>query len=120
LDLYAASIGCQACRVPVCLIDVPFAMGDHRHDASDGARRLIDGGGRALFARRAIACRDLRIERRAPFTDTASACLAVHRELAAAVAAAAAAGALPIVIAGSLAGVRGSRCDARSRRPYLW
>jgi hypothetical protein len=51
LDLYDAPFGCQACRVPVCLIDVPFAMGDHRHDASDGGRRLIDGGGRALFAR---------------------------------------------------------------------
>jgi arginase len=117
LDLYDAPIGCQASRVPVCLIDVPFAMGDQRHDASDGGRRLIDGGGRALFARRAIPCRDLRIERRAPFADTASACLAVHRELAAAVAAAAAAGELPIVIAGScdaavgvLAGLARERC----------
>jgi arginase len=90
--------------VPVCLIDVPFAMGDDRHDASEGARRLIDGGGRELFARHAIASRDLRVARPAPFADTASACLAVNRELAAAVAAATAAGELPIVIAGS--------CDA--------
>jgi arginase len=90
--------------VPVCLIDVPFAMGDDRHDASEGGRRLIDGGGRELFDRRAIACRDLRVARRAPFADTASACLAVNRELAATVANATAAGELPIVIAGS--------CDA--------
>jgi arginase len=103
--------------VPVCLIDVPFAMGDDRHDASEGGRRLIDGGGRELFARRAIACRDLRVARRVPFADTASACLAVNRELAAAVATATAAGELPIVIAGScdaaagvLAGLARERC----------
>jgi arginase len=103
--------------MPVCLIDVPFAMGDDRHDASEGSRRLIEGGGRELFARRGIACRDLRVARRAPFVDTASACLAVHRELAAAVAMATAAGELPIVIAGScdaaagvLAGLARERC----------
>jgi arginase len=102
--------------MPVCLIDVPFAMG-HRHDASEGGRRLIQGGGRELFARRGIACRELRVARRAPFADTATACLAVHRVLAAAVATAAAAGELPIVIAGScdaaagvLAGVARERC----------
>jgi arginase len=103
--------------VPVCLIDVPFAMGDDRHEASEGGRRLFDGGGRELFARRAIACRNVRVARRSPFADTASACLAVHRELAAAVATAAAARELPIVIAGScdasagvLAGLTRERC----------
>jgi arginase len=103
--------------VPVCLIDVPFAMGDDRHEASEGGRRLLDGGGRELFARRAIAFRDLRVARQAPYADTASACLAVHRELAAAVATAVAAGELPIVIAGScdaaagvLAGLTRERC----------
>jgi arginase len=92
-------------------------MGDDRHDASEGGRRLIDGGGRELFARRAIACRDLRVACRAPFADTASACLAVNRELAVAVATATAAGELPIVIAGScdaaagvLAGLSRQRC----------
>jgi arginase len=104
LDLCHALIGCEPCRVSVCLIDVPFAMGDDRQDAREGGRQLIEGGGRELFARRGVACRDLRVARRAPFADTASACRAVHRELAAAVAAAAAAGELPIVIAGS--------CDA--------
>jgi arginase len=92
--------------VPICLIDVPFAMGDDRHDASEGGRRLIEGGGRELFAQRAIGCRDVRVARRAPFAETASACLAVNRELAAAVATATAMGELPIVIAGS--------CDAAS------
>jgi arginase len=103
--------------VQVCLIDVPFAMGDDRHDASEGGRRLFDGGGREPFARRAIGCRHLRIARRAPFADTASACLGVNRELAAAVATAAAAGELPLVIAGScdaaagvLAGLPRERC----------
>jgi arginase len=117
LDLCDALSGCQAWRVPVCLIDVPFAMGDDRHDASEGSRRLIDGGGHELFARRGIACRDMRVARRAPFVDTASACLSVNRELAAAVATAAAAGELPIVIAGScdaatgvLAGLARERC----------
>src|SRR5688572_24869496 len=92
-------------------------MGDERHDASEGGRQLIDRGGRDLLARRGITCRDLRVGRQAPFVDTASACRAVHRELAAAVAAAAAAGDLPIVIAGScdaaagvLAGLDRERC----------
>jgi arginase len=103
--------------MPVCLIDVPFAMGDDRHDASQGGRRLIDDGGRELFARRGIACRVVRVERRAPFADTASACLAVQREVATVVATAAGAGELPIVIAGScdtaagvLAGLPRERC----------
>jgi arginase len=103
--------------VPVCLIDVPFAMGDDRHDASEGGRRLIDGGGRELFTRRGSACRVVRVERRAPFADTASACLAVQREVAGAVATAAGAGELPVVIAGScdaaagvLAGLPRERC----------
>ena len=101
----------------VCLIDVPFAMGDDRHEASEGGRRLLDGGGRELFARRAIACRDLRLAPATPFVDTASACLAVNRALATAVATAAAARELPIVIAGScdaaagvLAGLTRERC----------
>jgi arginase len=121
LELCEALIGCQPCRVPVCLIDVPFAMGDDRHDASDGGRRLIGGGGRELFARRGIACRELRVARRAPFADTASACLAVHHELAAAVATAAAVGELPIVIAGSCdaaTGVLGGL--ARERCGVVW
>jgi arginase len=117
LDLHGRLIGCEPWRVQVCLIDVPFAMGDDRHDASEGGRRLFDGGGRELFARRAIGCRDLRLARRAPFVDTASASLGVNRELAAAVATAAAAGELPVVIAGScdaaagvLAGLPRARC----------
>ncbi|HKH17963.1 MAG TPA: arginase family protein [Solirubrobacteraceae bacterium] len=103
--------------MPVCLIDVPFAIGDDRHDASNGGRRLIERGGRELFSRRGIASRDLRIERRTAFADTASACQAVNRELAAAVTTAVAAGELPIVIAGScdaaagvLAGLDRERC----------
>jgi arginase len=103
--------------VPVCLIDVPFAMGDDRHPAAEGGRRLIDDGGRAALARRGIAYRVVRVTRSVPFADTASACLALHRELAAVVATAAAAGELPIVLAGScdaatgvLAGLAGRRC----------
>jgi arginase len=101
----------------VCLIDVPYAMGDDRHDAADGGRRLIEDGGRELFARRGIACRDLRVARGVPFADTASACRAVQREVAGAVATAVAAGELPIVAAGScdaaagvLAGLERERC----------
>jgi arginase len=98
---------------PVCLIDVPFAMGDDRHAASEGGRRLIEGGARRLVRARRV----VRVAREAPFADTATACRAVHRELAAAVAGAAAAGELPIVIAGScdaaagvLAGLERERC----------
>jgi len=102
-------IGCQSYGVQVCLIDVPFAMGDDRHEAREGGRRLFEGGGRELFARRAIACRTLRVARRTPFADTASACLAVNRNLAAAVATAAAAGELPIVYYQRKTGERSQR-----------
>jgi arginase len=101
----------------VRLIDVPFAMGDDRHDAGQGGRRLIEGGGRDVFARRGIATDVARVARAAPFADTATASQAVNRELAAAVAAAVASDALPIVIAGScdaaagvLAGLARDRC----------
>jgi arginase len=100
-----------------CLIDVPYAMGDDRHDASDGGRRLIEGGARDAFARTGIETRVIRVARPTPFGDTASACRAVHRELAAAVSGAVASGALPVVIAGScdaaagvLAGLPRDRC----------
>jgi len=103
--------------VRVCLVDVPYAMGDDRHAASAGGRRLIDGGGRAVFERRGLACREVHVARSAPFADTASACLAVQRDVAHMVAAAAAAGELAVVVAGScdtatgvLAGLPRERC----------
>jgi arginase len=105
----------------VRLIDVPFASGDDRHEAAQGGRRLIEGGARDVFARRGIATELVRVARPAPFADTATACRAVNRELAAAVAAAVASGALPIVIAGSCdaaAGILGGL--ARERCGVLW
>jgi arginase len=107
--------------VPVCLIDVPYAIGDDRHAAATGGRRLIEGGGRELLAARGIACRDVRVERPEPFADTGTACRALHRVLAATVRAAVAAGELPIVLAGSCdaaAGVLGGL--ARERLGVVW
>jgi arginase len=105
----------------VTLIDVPFAMGDDRHGAAEGGRWLIERGGRDAFARRGIATDVVRVARPTPFADTATASRAVNRELAAAVATAAAPHALPVVIAGSCdaaAGVLGGL--ARDRCGVVW
>jgi arginase len=99
----------------VCLVEVPYAIGDERHAASEGPPRLVD----ALvgLAARGVAATAERVERGAPFADSASASLAVNKEVARVVGNARASGQLPIVLAGScdvamgvLAGFDHSRC----------
>jgi arginase len=100
----------------LCLVEVPYAIGDDRHAASDGPTRLADAT-RAALAARGVAATAERVERGAPFADSASASLAVNKEVARVVGTALASGQLPIVLAGScdvamgvLAGFDHSRC----------
>ena len=83
----------------VCLIEVPYMIGDDRHGASAGPERLARAA-----ADQGIARNSERVERGEPFRDSASASLAVNKQLAAAVRRAVADGAVPVALAGS--------CDA--------
>jgi arginase len=88
----------------VALIQVPYVVGDERHGASKGPRRLIDAGAADIFLRQGSPPTVEQIERGEPFGDTASASLAVCGHLAHTVRSAVASGRLPIILAGS--------CDA--------
>jgi arginase len=103
----------------VDLIQVPYHAGDDRHGSSLGPKRLIEAGAtdRLHVSGRAVTVE--RVDRGAPFRDTASSAAAVNRRLAATVAAAVAADLLPVVFSGScnscmgvLAGFDHSRCGA--------
>jgi arginase len=89
--------------MPVCLIQVPYMIGDERHGASKGpalyARKAID-----LLAGKQIGATTDRVERGESFRDSVSASRAVNRQLAQVVRRAVAEGRLPLVLAGS--------CDA--------
>jgi arginase len=103
----------------VDLIQVPYHAGDDRHGSSLGPRRLIEAGAadRLHISGRAVTVE--RVDRGAPFRDTASSAAATNRRLAATVARAVAADLLPVVLSGScnscmgvLAGFDHSRCGA--------
>jgi arginase len=101
----------------VALVAVPYAVGDERHPASRGADRLVEAGAGGVLAARGLAPAVERVERGTPFADSATASLAVNKEVARVVRGAVAAGRVPIVIAGScdvalgvLAGFEHARC----------
>ena len=103
----------------VRLIQVPYHAGDDRHAASDGPVRLVEAGAADVLRERGLAVTVECVERGAPFRDTASSAAAVNKQLAAAIARAHAAGALPVVLSGScnsclgvLGGFDHSRCGA--------
>jgi arginase len=87
----------------ICLIQVPYMIGDERHGACKGqsaiAQAAMDllAGGQTTFT-------TVRVERREPFRDSVSASRAVNQELARLVRWAVGEGHLPLVLAGS--------CDA--------
>lgn len=101
----------------VCLIQVPYMLGDERHGASQGPESFLHGGAERVLAAAGVSGPLTRIERGAPFRDSASASLAVNRQLAAVVRRAVEDGQLPLVLAGScevsmgiLAGFDHPRC----------
>ncbi len=101
----------------VCLIQVPYMIGDEHHAASKGAERLAQAGAEKLQRGRGLTVTVERVDRGTPFRDSASASLAVNKQLAAIVRQTIAAGQLPVVLAGScdasmgvVAGFDDSRC----------
>jgi arginase len=90
----------------VCLIQVPYMIGDAHHGGSKGPERFVQAGvGKVLTARNiAVTVEHLEIERGIRgkrFHDQSAASLAVNRQLAPLVQQAIAAGQLPLVLAGS-------------------
>jgi arginase len=85
----------------VRLIQVPYMAGDDRHPASEGPRRFVEAGADTVLAAKHIAVSTAVVERGGPFRDTASASMAVCKQLAAAVGKAIVEGQVPLVLAGS-------------------
>ncbi|MBI3287453.1 MAG: arginase family protein, partial [Chloroflexi bacterium] len=101
----------------VCLIQVSYMIGDDRHGASQGPQCYMQAGVEKLLVARGAAVAVERIERGEPFRDSATASLAVNKQLAPIVRQATAAGQFPLVLAGScdvsmgiLAGFDHERC----------
>lgn len=86
------------------LIQVPYMVGDDRHSASKGPQRLAQAGAEMLLTTKGVGAAVEHVERGASFRDSASASLAVCKQLAPIVRKAIADGQLPLVLAGS--------CDA--------
>ena len=100
--------------MPLSLVEVPYMAGDDRHPASAGPARLRD----AALAH-GIAAAVERVDRDAPFRDTASAAAVVNERLAAVVRRLIDEGRLPLVLAGScnaalgvVAALDAARCGA--------
>jgi len=88
----------------VCLILVPYMLGDEHHGGGKGPQRLVQAGAERLLAARGLAVTVERVEageRGEPFRDHPTASLAVNRRLEPIVRRAIAAGQLPLVLAGS-------------------
>jgi arginase len=85
----------------ICLIQVPYTMGDAYHGGSKGPQRLLQAGAETRLEARGVAVTTERIERSEPFHDVPTASLAVGKQLAPAVRRAVAAGQFPLVLAGS-------------------
>src|SRR5260370_36860992 len=85
----------------VCLIQVPYMIGDDRHGASNGPSRLIQAGLGNILAARDIAVSVDKVERETLFWDSVSASRAVNAHLATKVKRAIAIGQLPLVLAGA-------------------
>jgi arginase len=101
----------------VHVVEVPYAVGDERHDSASGADHLVESGLEHLLTAKGVTVASERIERGAPFADSTSASRAVNERVASAVRNAIAADRLPLVIAGScdvaigtLGGFDHSRC----------
>lgn len=88
----------------VCIVEVPFAVGDDRHAASGGPLRYLEAGAEDVIAGLGIDVIVERVDRGEPFHDSVSASRAVGDSLAGVIRASEKAGRLPLVLAGS--------CDA--------
>jgi arginase len=84
----------------ICLIQVPYTMGDERPGTSKGPERLLQGGAEKLVAAKGLTVTVERVDRGEPFRDSGNASLIVSKRLAGIVRQAIAAKQLPLALAG--------------------
>jgi arginase len=84
----------------ICLIHVPYTMGDERQGSSKGPERLVQAGANKLIATKGLAVTVERVDRGEPFRDSGNASLIVSKRLAQIVRQAIAAKQFPLVLAG--------------------
>jgi arginase len=106
----------------VCIVEVPFVVGDDRHAASAGPDRYLEAGAEEIIARLGMDVIVERIDRGEPFNDSVSASRAVGESLAGIIRASEAAGRVPFVLAGSCDASIGvlAGMDDRSRCGVIW
>jgi len=61
----------------ICLIQVPYTMGDERPGSSKGPERLVQAGATKLIASKGVAATVERVDRGEPFRDSGNASLVV-------------------------------------------
>jgi arginase len=83
----------------VCLIQVPYMIGDEHQGGSKGPLRIVDAGAAERLEGDAVTI--VRVDRGAAFRDSTNASLAVNKHLNSAVRLALSADRLPLVVAGS-------------------
>ena len=85
----------------ICLIQVPYTMGDERPGTSKGPERLVQAGAMKLIAAMGIAVTVERVDRGEPFRDGGSAALVVGKQVTSIVRRATEAKQFPLVLSGS-------------------
>jgi arginase len=106
----------------VCIVEVPFAVGDDRHAASGGPRRYLQAGAGDVIAGLGIDVTVESVQRREPFHDSVSASRAVGESLAGVVRTSEQEGRVPFVLAGSCHASIGvlAGMDDRSHCGVVW
>jgi arginase len=101
----------------ICLIQVPYTMGDERQGSSKGPECLVRAGATKLIAAKGLAVTVKRVDRGEPFRDSGNASSIVSKRLASIVRQAIAAKQFPLVLAGGcdvskgvLSGFEHSQC----------
>jgi len=84
----------------ICLIQVPYTMGDERPGSSRGPERLLQAGANKLIAAMGVAGTVERVDRSEPFRDSGNASLVVGKRLAPIVRHAIESKQFPLVLAG--------------------
>jgi arginase len=87
--------------VDICLIQVPYTMGDERPGSSKGPERLLQGGASKLIAEMGVAVTVERVDCGEPFRDSGNASLVVGKQVTSIVRQATEAKLFPLVLAGS-------------------
>jgi arginase len=85
----------------MCLVQVPYTCGDEHQGASKGPERYVQAGVERLLAGKGAAVTVKRVERGAPFRDSASSSLADCKQIAMIVREAVTSGQFPLILAGS-------------------